>query len=172
MNALDQWLFLLVNAGPDTPAWALQAGVLLAKRLIWLLPPLLIVLWLIGRGEARRCLLRALVVTALALGLNAAIGHLWPVPRPFVLGLGHTWLAHAPTPSFPSNHMAILLSCTLTLWRGAWPRTGRVLLAAALVIAVARVFVGVHFPLDMLGAALTAGLAWWAVSRLWRPRPA
>lgn len=171
MNAFDQSLFLLLNAGPDTPAWALQAGVLIARRLILLLPVLFLSLWFIGGHRERRCLIQAVMATALALGINHLIGLAMPVPRPFVIELGYQWLAHAPTPSFPSNHLAVLLSCGLVLWRGAWPRAGLAVLLCAVVVAWARIFVGVHFPMDMLGALGTAGIsAWlvaWLMTRLW-----
>lgn len=167
MNAFDQTLFLLLNAGPDTPDWALHAGVFIARRLVLILPPLFLILWFAGRRPERLCLLQAVVVTALALGANHLIGLVLPMPRPFVIDLGYQWLAHAPTPSFPSNHLAVLWSCGLVLWMGAWPRVGLFVLLCAIAVAWARIFVGVHFPMDMLGALGTAGISAWLVAGIW-----
>jgi membrane-associated phospholipid phosphatase len=74
--------------------------------------------------------------------------------------------------SFPSGHAvtAFALACTiLPLCRGAWSRA--LLLCAASTIAVTRVIVGVHWPLDLLaGATLGAllSLVAWNLACRWR----
>jgi undecaprenyl-diphosphatase len=45
---------------------------------------------------------------ALFLLINQVIILLWQHPRPFVIGLGHTYLAHAADSSFPSDHLTLL----------------------------------------------------------------
>lgn len=166
-DALNHSLFLFINADPDTPAALVDAGVLIAKRVIYLLPPMLVAMWLWGSSEYRNTALKALIVTAIALGCNQLIGTYMPTQRPFELGIGHTFLAHAPTFSFPSNHLTIFFSVGLCLARGAAARLGIFVLMSGLVVAWARVFVGVHFPLDMVGAVIVSVGVYVLVTPLW-----
>ena len=69
-------------------------------------------------------------------------------------------LVHVPgNPSFPSGHAATSFACAATL---AWltPLSPIALYALATLIAFSRVYVGVHYPLDVIGgAALGLGVA-------------
>jgi undecaprenyl-diphosphatase len=84
---------------------------------------------------------------------------LWYHARPFAIGAGHAYLAHAPDSSFPSDHGTIMFTVALVLACSRDPdarRFGRSLLPLAVVVAWARVFLGVHWPMDMLGAVVVS----------------
>lgn len=174
-------LFLWLNAtSPAGASAATQAGVLqlaifLAQYLIALLPLSLLALCWRGDAAQRRAVLHALLAIVLTWAVVLWIDHVYPHPRPFMLGLGQLRIAHAPTPSFPSHHLspwwagafALCLNRSTRLW-------GVALALLGLPMAWARIYLGVHFPLDMLGAATVgaSSAAVTAVLLLWFWRPA
>jgi undecaprenyl-diphosphatase len=168
IEAFNRILFLQINAGESTPAWLIRGAVVIADDLIYLVPLLLIGMWLWGDSRHRNQAIKACLVALLALGANQLIGLAYTHPRPFMIGLGHTWTYHAPDSSFPSDHVTILTSIGLTLLFGGTFRLAAAVLMLGLAVAWARVFVGVHFPLDMIGAVAVACVAYVVTLPLWR----
>jgi membrane-associated phospholipid phosphatase len=94
----------------------------------------------------------------LALALAQVISRLVDRARPFVAHLDtvHLFAKHATDPGFPSDHAtaAFAIAVALLLRSRRW---GALALAAATVLAVTRVAMGIHYPTDVLaGAALGA----------------
>lgn len=164
---LNHAWFLLLNGGADTPAWQVAAATVVANGLVYGIPLLLIACWLYGGHQRRQLALRACLVAGVGLAVNQLIGALWPSPRPFVVGLGHTWIPHAADPSFPSNHLVVMASVGLTLLLGRHARLGLLLLLVAGGVGWSRIFLGVHFPLDMVGALAVTAFAWIASAPVW-----
>ncbi len=121
--------------------------------LVMVLP--LVVLFLMG-GNSRRAAVVAGVVAAIALGASFLLGHAYYQPRPFVDRTVQLLLEHKADSSFPSRHAAAAFGMALGLLPRR-KRVGLVLLAAALLVGVARVYTGVHWPVDVMGSALVAG---------------
>jgi undecaprenyl-diphosphatase len=152
LESFNQSLFLLINADPATPAWRIHAAILTANQLILLVPGVMAAVWLWGGQAQRSLMLKALASVAVALGLSYVCGALWPHPRPFVIGLGHVFFAHKPTSSFPSNHAIIIAAFAFALILDRrWAGWGWLALAGALLVGTSRVYLGVHFPLDIVG---------------------
>lgn len=177
MTRLDTLLFLWINAASDTPAWLLElarwiSNDLPALAIVGLVPQMLF------GPTARRQVLGACLAMTLAWLAVRGVRETVHVARPFELGLGLQWLAHAATAGFPSFHAAVAgaWAAALTLFA---PRPTRwwLLFAGglALLIAWSRVFLGVHFVSDVavglvLGAAsaVTARrfFGWWDRRRI------
>lgn len=67
-------------------------------------------------------------------------------------------LFHVPPYAFPSGHGVVMCSLTVFVW-GMWgPLLGGIYALASLLSAAARVAAGVHWPRDMLGAAVLVGV--------------
>lgn len=169
MDNFNHLLFAWLN-GPSQPsASALFGAVFLAEWLIWAIPIYLGVGWLVGGRQLRKSVLIAGVAALIGLAIAQAIGSWWPHPRPFMIGLGHQIVAHVPDASFPSDHLTLW-------WAVAWGSmtqrctrsTGSVMALTGIAMAWARVYVGVHFPLDMLGALVVAMFSAWLS---WRMAP-
>lgn len=161
MEHLNETLFLWINA-TDPSAASLQLSSALANWLVYLFPFYLVLNWFKSDPDGREALLQAALTAVIGLFLGWLIARLWFHPRPFVLALGHLYIPHRANASFPSNHLTFIWSICAGLWvHGARRRAALVLGALGLPVAWARIYLGLHFPLDMVGALLTAIVAAW-----------
>jgi len=168
MEVLNRTLFLKINAGADTPPWFIDAVIVIADDLIYLIPVLLAGMWLWGKRESRIAAVRAFLTAILGLGLNVVAGMLWPHPRPFAIGLGKAWALHVADSSFPSDHVTIFTAIGLSLVLDRVRLPGWVTLAAGIGVGWARVFLGLHFPFDIMGALGVACMAYALLMLPWR----
>ena len=159
MNSLNQHIFLLLNADAQASAFSIWLGRALAEWPV-LFALLLVALAWYKQGDRKLFAQRAIVATALAMGLALAIRCTFYNPRPFVLGLGRMLIEHDATTSFPSFHATFLFSLALPLFAQRGVRgTALAVLLLGVAIAWARIFVGVHYPLDMAGALVVSAVA-------------
>lgn len=156
MEQLNTQLFLWLNASGQSGPLQLWLTTFVAEWLIYGLPLLLVLLWVTGKRPARQAAVTATLSVLLALALGQLIGLLWPHPRPFMVGLGQTLLAHQPETSFPSDHATVFFTLGLSLLWSGWRKLAAWVLLIGTLVAWSRVYLGVHFPLDMLGALLLA----------------
>lgn len=122
------------------------------------------------QNRARRAVVYATVAGVLALVVNVLVSHAAPYrPRPFVLlpHAVHQLISHKADTSFPSDHAAGSFAFAVGLfYAGASDGIWALILAAG--VAVARVFVGVHWPTDVMVGAVVgviSGLLVLAVHR-------
>ena len=169
----NQHLFELINAGPGLGPFKLMLAMLVARWLVYLGAAALALAWVRGDASARRELVQMLFAAGLALLISQIVSHVWPQPRPLALHLGTQYLDHANDPGLPSDHATLLWSLGLsalgTRRFGIWAFP---LLTLGLVVGVGRVYLGVHFPYDVLAAlpiALAGACVAHALSRPARP---
>jgi undecaprenyl-diphosphatase len=158
MSSGNTALFLSLNAAemPDALHQALAEALAIAPVL--LAPALLTCLWVWGRPDRRGALIAAGGGTFVGQGINLLLGLAWFEPRPFMAGIGHTWLGHVADNGFPSDHATLAWSLGLGLvLTGGSRRWGTAACLVGLAAGWARVYLGVHFPVDVL-ASIPAGL--------------
>jgi len=159
-------LFLWLNAPENPTTLLLAVAGFFAEYAIWVIPVLIGIGWLRGNEHTRKILLEATASGLAGLLINQLIGLVWQHPRPFMIGLGHTFMPHAADSSFPSDHLTLLWAVAFSFLMHRRPRLAGMMLAVlGLPMAWARIYLGVHFPLDMLGAALVAALSAWLAFR-------
>jgi undecaprenyl-diphosphatase len=157
MESWNQYIFLLLNASSHPGAITVEAAQFAANWLVVAAALVIAYLWIWGLTLKRSALIAVSVSTVLALGINQLLGLLWFEPRPFMIGLGHTLMNHAPDNSFPSDHATFIWSLGFGLIATrASPRWGWLVALAGIVVAWARIYLGVHFPADMAGSFVVA----------------
>ncbi|MEE2979438.1 MAG: undecaprenyl-diphosphatase [Pseudomonadota bacterium] len=165
MESLNHTLFLWINAPADASATTVWLAMAFAEYAIWLVPLTLVAAWLWGEPATRRQALQTGVAAALALSINVGLGLAWYHPRPFAIELGTNLLPHAPDSSFPSDHLTALWTVAFSLmWNARLRRVGVLLALLGVPMAWARIYLGVHYPFDMLGAAAVSALCAWLCS--------
>jgi membrane-associated phospholipid phosphatase len=143
----------------------------------WVKWPLIAVVGACGDARCRRKLpaaaLAALSAAALAGILVTVLKAAFDRPRPPLADPGLDPVGTVPlSASFPSGHAATAFAAAVAVGV-LFPRLRKPLLLLAAVIAVSRVYLGVHFATDvlvgsLLGAAIGLGMglaARWALSR-------
>jgi len=163
LDMLNQQLFLALYAGAQTAQWQIVLATLIAQWLIYSLPLLLGVMWTNGTPATRQTVATVGMSLLLALSSSLLIGLFYPHPRPFVIGLATALLDHAPTPSFPSDHAIFCFTVGFSLLLGAWHRLGIITLGIGALVGLARVYLGIHYPLDIIGGLSLGLLSAWLV---------
>jgi undecaprenyl-diphosphatase len=163
---LDTWFFMGVNVGLSNPfldkvmPWVTEKHHFVAPLVILLLA---LLLW--GGQHGRQTLLLALILVILTDQTGNLLKLLLARVRPcHVVPTAHLLVGCTASGSFPSNHVLNLFAqSTLLALQWGWPASPAFLVAA--IVAYSRVYVGVHYPGDVIGSA-GIGIVWgWLVSR-------
>jgi len=158
MNDLDRSLFLLINAYGDSDSVTFLAY-LLAKYVIYAVPSGMFALWVGGRMAERRRVLLFFFGICCAVSLSFMIGVVIPTTRPFLVPLGSALMEHRASPSFPSNHGIVMFTLAWIFLLQQQGRKAAVVGAIGLLVACSRVYLGIHWPSDMIGAFFVSAIA-------------
>ena len=158
--AVDLRLFRAIHPSTRPSPTMLHLARGLANGPLMLTVVLLAAMLMFPRRAMRVPALKAAGAAAMALLANLATGLVWDRARPFAAGVGQAWVSHAATGSFPSGHLTaqwvvagmLLLDQRTRAW-------GIGIALFGLPMAWARIYLGVHYPGDMLGALAMGGLA-------------
>lgn len=94
-------------------------------------------------------------ITAVNLFLSFFIGLVYYVPRPFVTNKVNLLMPHIPDASFPSDHVIGTMSISLGL--NTWFKLyGRILIFLSCIVGISRVYVGHHYPFDVVGGIVVS----------------
>ncbi|GAA0216401.1 phosphatase PAP2 family protein [Halobaculum roseum] len=118
-----------------------------ANELIYVVPLSLIVGWLLGyRVDAFQVFTTVVVAIAVSYGFGLFFAH----PAPYQVQ--QTIVSDTPVNSFPSQHTTVLFAFALAaLWQKHYA-VGTAFVALAVIVGAARVAVGYHWPIDIIGA--------------------
>lgn len=96
---------------------------------------------------------------AISYGLLLIAAHMYVDHRPFVDHHLTVLVNHAAGKSFPSDHTTATAAMGAALiFLTRYKKLGSLILSAALLIGFARIFVGIHYPVDILGGLIVGVL--------------
>lgn len=146
----------MINAGAGTPRWLIDLAAFISDGL----PALAVGAFALGAlfvPAWRRPLLAGLLSLLLVWALVTLFRSVIQVPRPAALGLGVQWASQGIRPGFPSMHASGSFAFAMSLVWARLRRPALALLLVALLVAWSRVFLGLHFPSDVLAGAVLGG---------------
>ncbi len=173
LGSADRWLLLKINRDWTAPSLDAVLPVLTdLHKIPWFaygVAPAVLALWL-WRG--RKHALKVLVVAALAMGAGDLLAYrvikpLVARPRPSQPWVPVERRAPGSGNGFPSNH-AVNMGAAASVLTVAYPGGAFAFWGVALLVAYSRVYVGVHYPGDVIaGLLLGAAIGWpWALLML------
>ena len=127
-----------------------------------------------ARGSARWEVLRAMVISfVLAEAFTQTIKHLADQPRPTAAIPGLDVHGYPKDPfgnAYPSAHTSVAVALVTALWPWLTIPQRIVGVTVAALVALNRLYIGAHWPVDVVGGAaigLLAGSLCWLVARRW-----
>lgn len=158
---MDLQVFFTINNLAGNSYFLDGLGIFFA---IYALPILVGVLILLALKK-HRLFLQGMSASILAYGMNALIGVLIPRHRPFVdYEVTKLIEKSVESKSFPSDHAALAFAIAAVV-AYVYPRLAWLWFTCAILIALSRVYVGVHYPIDIIAGACVGILSAWVVRR-------
>lgn len=165
--SFDSALFLSLNGSSMSPHWLTALALFATRHLPELMAGGAVGVFVTGDRTVKGGVMKVFLAMAMAWLLARLGQHFIPFDRPFVIGLGKQWLPHAASHSFPSVHASAVFgfatAVAMTAGRRYWALLA---LAAAVLVAWSRVYLGLHFPSDVLAGALVGTTSAWLTCRL------
>ena len=125
--------------------------VFITERALIIFAIALLLMWFFGNEKYKKTVFFASVTGFLGLFLNYVIGHIYYEPRPFVTHSVHVLIKHAADASFPSDHTTGAFSLALAVLL-RHRKIGLGMLLLAILTGFSRIYVGHHYPFDVLGS--------------------
>ena len=161
-------LFNSINASDNALDFTISFAIFIANDLFYIVILLMFLAWFKGSFDTKKQIVKATVFTIVAFLISQVISSFFYYPRPFVLDVGRTIIEHSPNGSFPSDHMLFFSTIAFSYIFSKQKAVGYVFLAFAFLVAWSRVYLGVHYPMDMAGALIIAVLLNFVGLSLWR----
>jgi len=159
---MDLQIFNYINQYASRWVWLDSLGIFLAEYLGYGLILFIIILVIINYKKYLRMAIESALAGVLArLGIVSLIRHFWERTRPYVDNNVNLLFEHNEL-SFPSGHAAFFFAVSLVVFYYN-KKIGVIFFLASILIVVARVFSGIHWPSDILAGAIVGIFSGWLI---------
>ena len=166
----DQTLFSYINGLAGKGGVLDFLGIFLADYLwYFLIIAVLVIVFRLKSWKERIYYFSFVALTAiLARGIiSETIRFFYHRPRPFMVSDVNLLINHSNNGAFPSGHTTLVFAVILPIFyineRLAWYLT-----SGAVLVGLARVYCGVHWPTDILGGMAVAVIGFYAIDYLFK----
>lgn len=160
---MDYFIFQQINSLAGKSACLDSFGIFFAKYFVCILLVLIFLIFL----KKWRVILQSLLAVFLAkFVIVDLIKFFWERPRPYIENNVNQILEYTGA-SFPSGHAAISFALSFVVYKYN-KKAGILFFVASFLISVSRVFVGIHWPSDILVGALVGIFSGWLILKLFR----
>lgn len=152
---MNMEFFRLINNLANKNAVLDNIMIFFSKDVPYLFMAVIALMFILGviknNEEYRKASVNAFVLTVINLFLSFIAGSIYYVDRPFVHNKVNLLMPHSADASFPSDHATGTMSIALGL--GKYNKVlGIVMTILSIIVGFSRVYVGHHYPSDVIGA--------------------
>lgn len=152
---MNMELFRLINNLANKNTVLDKIMIFFSKDVPYIFMAVIAIVFILGvtkkNCDYRKVAFNTFIITVINLILSLIIGGIYYVDRPFVHNKVNLLLPHAADASFPSDHATGTMSIALGLTKYN-KLLGRILTVISIIVGFSRVYVGHHYPMDVIGA--------------------
>ncbi|PEA06322.1 undecaprenyl-diphosphatase [Bacillus cereus] len=144
--------------------------IFLAEYMVYFLGLIIIAYWFTRSRKNKMMIIQALIAFVTAEIIGKLAGKFYLNYQPFVvLPDVNKLVNHAVDNSFPSDHTILFFSICFSFWL-VRKKTGWLWLVLAFCVAISRIWVGVHYPFDVVTGALVGSISslfsYWLIPKI------
>ncbi|MDA2935939.1 phosphatase PAP2 family protein [Patescibacteria group bacterium AH-259-L05] len=161
---MDYSLLTFINSFAGKWLWLDMIGIIFSDFLIYALPLIIFGVYFFSKKRKKIGIMAVKIISAVILValVEYITNQVVARPRPFITHNEIYQLTKFFVPptdySFPSGHTSLAFVMVFSVLVD-WKKFGLILLIPAFLVGLSRIFVGVHYPIDIVGGIVTAILA-------------
>lgn len=152
---MNMEVFILINNLANKNIVLDKIMIFFSKDVPYIFMAVIAIVFILGitkkNSDYRKVAFNTFVFTVINLILSFIIGNIYYVDRPFVHNKVNLLLSHTTDASFPSDHATGTMSIALGLTKYN-KLLSIILTVISIIVGFSRVYVGHHYPMDVIGA--------------------
>lgn len=172
LDSINSTIFYLISANKLTSINVIKIAIFFSKYLIYLLPVIscLFCFWKFSKNllYQRLFIFKTFIVVLIGFLISTVLKLIFYKDRPFVHANNQRFLYHLETSSFPSNHASVSFSFLFSYF--FWFKNVFCFLFFLLTLLIiwSKVFLGIHWPLDIIGSFFISFFSYFIVHKFFK----